>query len=341
MEEEKVSESSAISYLAGIRAASIGAILDYHDGLILKNQENFPQWKKVEPDRLIKTFLDINVPGISGKEDNIRLKLIRFIRDHFSAVHIFKDDYGNLLAEINGLNKCAQPLICTTHLDVVAALGTPQFYENRETGTLLLGIKERETPGYILGADSRAGVAAVLEVMQYFQQHKELFSKIILLFTVEEETGFYGAKNCRYLQEHAQENPLILSLDVPVPVHRKPPDDLKNPPFGGGDSSGSSFPSGYFVGYHIKNTIEQTRILSRLEAAAKELAILLVLDDAYGPNPHVGGDASIFNRVFGYNVLDFCFGTRYQHTPHEMLNLTEFVRQTELLLSFMEKYFDL
>lgn len=125
----------------------------------------------------------LSIPGVSENEDLIRNvvkeKLTPFVDN------IAVDRYGNLLAEKTYGTGNGAVLLLNAHLDIASELVL-----GREI------IKEdgiwRSSEG-ILGADDRAGIAAILEVASTMSGAK-FNGKIKFIFTVEEEIGLLGAQ---------------------------------------------------------------------------------------------------------------------------------------------------
>jgi tripeptide aminopeptidase len=99
----------------------------------------------------------------------------------------FGGEVGNVWAFLKGNGRKAPKIFLNAHLDTVS------------TGHV---IKPRIKKGYvlsngktILGADNKAGVSVILEVLKDIKESRISHGEIIVLFTVAEEIGLMGAKN--------------------------------------------------------------------------------------------------------------------------------------------------
>ena len=124
---------------------------------------------------------------MSGQED-LFSKVIR--RDLKSLkIRSYQDDAGNIYADIKGKEKRAPRLLLNAHLDTVKP------GEN---------IKPRIRYGIIasdgttiLGADNKAGVAVIMEVLRCLREEKIPHGDLQVIFTVQEELGLMGAKTIK------------------------------------------------------------------------------------------------------------------------------------------------
>ncbi len=148
----------------------------------------------VNSDRLIKLFIEmVATSSVSGQEGAFR----DYLRSQFAARGIQGEeddsaaclggDSGNILFRIAGTID-AEPILFLTHMDTVvpgvgikAALGDDGII--RSDGTT------------ILGADDKAGVAAILEAYDVLIEQGMSYPPLELLFTVGEEQGLQGAKH--------------------------------------------------------------------------------------------------------------------------------------------------
>lgn len=147
----------------------------------------------IKQKRLFSTFSDlVHINSPSKKEKKIALYLKKYFKP-FKA-NIFTDnagekigaDTGNLIIQIPGKVK-KEPLSFWTHLDTVAPTKNLK----------LLSKKDRFTTNKttILGADDKAGIAAVCEaITSYLESHAD-YGDIELIFTISEEIGLLGAKH--------------------------------------------------------------------------------------------------------------------------------------------------
>lgn len=94
---------------------------------------------------------------------------------------------GNVLAYIKGNRPNAPVLLLSAHLDCVAPCAgiKPQFKEGVITSA----------GDTVLGADDKAGVAAILEAVRVLREQNLPHGDLQLVFTVAEEGGLHGAKS--------------------------------------------------------------------------------------------------------------------------------------------------
>lgn len=126
----------------------------------------------------------LNIFGPSKEEDEIRDYVVQQLTPFVDKLIV--DNYGNILSYKSYGSGQGPVILLNAHLDTV-----PHTVEGREV------IKEgniwssSEGP---LGADDRAGVAALLTIAKYLQQ-SNFQGKVHFVFTVEEEIGLRGANH--------------------------------------------------------------------------------------------------------------------------------------------------
>lgn len=147
--------------------------------------------------RLINTFLNlVNVSSPAKKEREVADIVKRLLIGKTDRIK--EDDCarkiggncGNIVAIIRGnYSQNKPPLLFNVHMDTV----TPCDSVNpvREKGII------RSDGTAILGADDKAGIAAVIELVNIRKEQEQLpWCNIVILFTVAEEIGLYGSKHC-------------------------------------------------------------------------------------------------------------------------------------------------
>ncbi|MFQ6618292.1 MAG: M20/M25/M40 family metallo-hydrolase [Fidelibacterota bacterium] len=94
---------------------------------------------------------------------------------------------GNIICSIKGQTDRAVPILFVSHLDTVEPCHnvSPRI----ENGIITADGRT------ILGADDRAGVAAILETLRLIRQHNIQHGDLKVVFTVAEEIGLLGSKN--------------------------------------------------------------------------------------------------------------------------------------------------
>lgn len=133
--------------------------------------------------QLCDTLIDlVRLPSTSGQEEYVRVYIEN--RLHSFGIKTQTDAMGNLIATTEGEGK---PLLLNAHMDRVApGLGhTPIL----EAGILYSDGKTN------LGADDAAGITIILEVLRRAIEQQLPLPPLVLIFTVQEETGLCGANN--------------------------------------------------------------------------------------------------------------------------------------------------
>jgi tripeptide aminopeptidase len=134
-------------------------------------------------ERLCNTLIDlVRIPSTSGHEEEIRDYLSQQLAALSITSHV--DSTGNLIATFTGTGK---PLLLNAHMDrVPPGLGHQPILRD---GVLY---SDGTTN---LGADDAAGIAIILETLRRVQEEQLPHPPLIIVFTVQEETGLCGANN--------------------------------------------------------------------------------------------------------------------------------------------------
>lgn len=143
----------------------------------------------MDSERLLNEFLTLlDIPSPSMEEGRIRDYVFQGLKDAGLDV-IRVDSGGNLIAGLDG--KGNNPILLCAHLDTVAIKGNVRPVRR---GDYIYG-----DGTCILGADDKAGIAIILEVVRTIQEEsKAKHPPLELVFTVEEELGMLGAKRIDY-----------------------------------------------------------------------------------------------------------------------------------------------
>ncbi len=136
----------------------------------------------VLPRRIFQTLIELaGIPSTSGHEEQVRAYLQR--RLHELGLPSQTDEAGNLLALLPGQG---QPLLLNAHMDRVPpglahvpVLRSDTLYSDGTTN---------------LGADDACGIALILELVTQVLEGQLPHPPLLLVFTVEEETGLRGAR---------------------------------------------------------------------------------------------------------------------------------------------------
>lgn len=147
-----------------------------------------------QPEQLFEHFYQISqLPRPSGEEAALREHIVQLAAEHNSTTA--QDAIGNLVVYVPGsTGREAEPaLIIQNHLDMVT-VKTDDKEHDFSTDPLTLKVEQ----GWLLadrttlGADNGVGCAAALALMT---DDAVSHPPLELLFTVEEETGLYGASD--------------------------------------------------------------------------------------------------------------------------------------------------
>lgn len=126
----------------------------------------------------------LNIHGVSGKEHDVRDYLVEKLDSLVDTMRI--DTYGNLLAEKTcGTGEGAE-IILSAHMDTVK--GVLKKRTLKFDGDIITSSKGA------LGADDRAGIAIILDVLRRVESI-DFNGKIKVSFSREEEIGCVGASN--------------------------------------------------------------------------------------------------------------------------------------------------
>ncbi|WP_449536871.1 tripeptidase T [Ferdinandcohnia sp. Marseille-Q9671] len=147
----------------------------------------------INQDRLVEEFLELVQVDSETKFES---EIAKVLKEKFTAlgVHVVEDDTisqtghgaGNLICTLEGTKNEADTIYFTSHMDTVVP------------GK---GIKPSIQDGYIitdgttiLGADDKAGLAAMFEAIRVLKENQIPHGKIEFIITVGEESGLVGAK---------------------------------------------------------------------------------------------------------------------------------------------------
>lgn len=141
---------------------------------------------------VLETFIKlVEIPSPAFREG----KLVEFISGFYSSLDIdfFVDEagkktggeVGNLIAELPG-KEGSVPVLLSAHMDTV---------EDNEGMIPSLSLDRVRSDGSaILGADDKAGIAAILSALKHIKDREVEHRSLEIVFSVSEETGLLGAK---------------------------------------------------------------------------------------------------------------------------------------------------
>ncbi len=147
----------------------------------------------INQERLVQEFIELVKVD---SETKFEREIADVLKKKFSELEIdvFEDDTteqsghgaGNLICTLNGTKDNVDPIYFTSHMDTVVPGNNVQpVIENgyiRTDGTT------------ILGADDKAGLAAMLEAVKVLKENNIEHGMIQFIITVGEESGLKGAK---------------------------------------------------------------------------------------------------------------------------------------------------
>ena len=135
-------------------------------------------------DQLYKSLVElIQLPSTSGHEEHVRGYLERQLQ--MLGFSTRTDSIGNLVATLDGTGTAA--LLLNAHMDrVTPGLGHMPVLRD---GVLY---SDGTTN---LGADDAAGIAIILEVVRRLNEQQLSHPPLVLVFTVQEETGLCGSNS--------------------------------------------------------------------------------------------------------------------------------------------------
>ncbi len=138
----------------------------------------------------------VKIPSPSMAEGAVAKKIIEILTE--AGIKTRKDSYGNVYAEYDGGNQDKPPLLLSSHMDVVGddspvnIVERDGFIETDKTRTL--------------GADDKAGVAAILKLFldmkaetdKLSDGEKPLYGRLEAVFTRDEENSMTGIENVEF-----------------------------------------------------------------------------------------------------------------------------------------------
>lgn len=146
--------------------------------------------------RMVQFFCDLaKITSLSGKEGAIARRLSILLKFMGAEVHIddagrkIAGETGNVIARFPGTVP-GEPFLLSAHMDTVGPAQNvkPMIHKDRITsdGTT------------ILGADCKAGIAIILEVIKTLEDNRIPHPPIEAVFTISEEMALMGAKYLDY-----------------------------------------------------------------------------------------------------------------------------------------------
>lgn len=153
-------------------------------------------------ERIINEFLElVQVDSVSGKERQIadllkrKLTALGLTVWEDEAGKAVNAEAGNIIAKLPGTG-VGPVLLLSAHMDTVE----PGWGVRPQVANGIIS-SAGET---VLGADDKAGIAAILEVLRLVKENNIVHGGLEIAFTIWEEGGLFGAKNLDYSLLSAQ-----------------------------------------------------------------------------------------------------------------------------------------
>ncbi|NQS74868.1 MAG: M20/M25/M40 family metallo-hydrolase [Peptococcaceae bacterium] len=156
----------------------------------------------VNAKRIVEEFFElVQIDSVSGKErriaDLLKKKLAAL------GLEVFEDgagrkvgsDTGNIIAKMPGSGSGPVLMLCA-HMDTVEP---GSGIKPRIEGDVI-----RSAGDTVLGADDKAGIVTILEVLRVIREQNINHSGLEVVFTIWEEGGLFGAKNLDFSQLEAR-----------------------------------------------------------------------------------------------------------------------------------------
>lgn len=148
----------------------------------------------VNKKRLVESFMElVKIDSVSGEEKVVADFLVKKLKDLGLEVTVdkagekAKSNSGNIIARLKGSVKKAIPIMFSAHMDTVVP--------GKNIKPICDGEKVVSDGKTILGADDKAAIAALLEVLHIIKENNIPCGDIEIVFTICEEIGLHGAKN--------------------------------------------------------------------------------------------------------------------------------------------------
>lgn len=167
----------------------------------------------INKERLVERFLEyVQIDSVTKSER----KFADFLKKEMESIGIVvtMDDAGdkvggnsgNLIGKLKG-NTDGEAILFSAHMDTVSpGIGIKPIIKD--------GIIYSDGTT-ILGADDKAGIAAIMEVLQTICENKMDHGDIEVTFTIYEEGGLFGAKNLDYSNLKAKKAFVLDSSQLP------------------------------------------------------------------------------------------------------------------------------
>ena len=294
-------KGKGISSLVSLRRPRSAADRPVSHVVFAKLASRTPCW--TDPVRLLDTFLDLcRIHSPSGNESQVA----DYVRNKLETVgfETTGDAAGNLIGSLPPNSDTAPNLLFTAHMDCVYPGGDapvePVLHRSGDIGT-----NGRNS----LGADDKSGIACILAALEFTVNGRLPHGDVKVVFTVQEEQGWRGIKQVPASILNGIH--LVLAMDPPVRVERDE--------------------TAFMAVLHLTpgHPFEKLARISARRVGGEPL--LLFSEDGY-----VGGDTICISPL-GAFVIDFCSGSRFDHTTNEYLRFEDLARQASWMIATVEE----
>lgn len=148
----------------------------------------------INEERLVEGFLElVRIDSVSGEEKDLveflikKVKAFGFDYELDQAGEKIPSNSGNLIIRIKGNIPGRIPILFSAHMDTVVP--------GKNINPLNDGEKITSDGKTILGADNKAAIAALLEVLRVLKEDNVPYGDIEIVLSICEEIGLKGAKN--------------------------------------------------------------------------------------------------------------------------------------------------
>ena len=130
----------------------------------------------------------VSIPSPSLKEDKVIEWILNFCREN--GIDGRKDDYGNVYINVLATDNSKEPLMLSSHMDVVGDDSPVNIYLD---GDFI------KAEGRTLGADDKAGVACALKLAKDIRKGRvNAGGGLEITFTRDEESGMSGIEHVEF-----------------------------------------------------------------------------------------------------------------------------------------------
>lgn len=166
--------------------------------------------------RLARTLIDLcEIPSPSKREGAVaayirqRLDVLGLTVEEDGAADHLEGETGNLLIRVPGSGQT--PILLTAHMDTAMSIAEVPDRIN----VIVSGSTVHTDHNSSLGADDKAGITLVLELLEHISKSTDINRPLEILFTVQEEAGARGA-NYFDTTSIQSEQGFVLDGDTPV-----------------------------------------------------------------------------------------------------------------------------